>query len=69
MGVALVVTLGNDAKRNWATPFVDWLRASTQQLGPGPLERIVSVLDQPLDPAIPTPRVTNWIKGQLAPFR
>ena len=69
MGVALVATLGNDTERNRATPFVDWLRASTQLLGPGPLERIVSVLDQPLDPAMPTPRVTNWIKGRLAPFR
>jgi len=45
MGVALVATLGNDAERNRPTPFVDWLRASTQRLGPVPLERIVSVLD------------------------
>ena len=51
-------------------PFVDWLCASTQQLGQGPQERMVSALDdQPLDTTMPTPRVVQWMKGRLSHLR
>jgi len=69
MGISLLATLANNVEKGRAMPFVDWLRASTQRFGQGPQERNVSVLDQPLDAAMPTPRVVHWMKGRLSHFR
>jgi len=65
MGISLLATLANNVEKGQAMPFVDWLCASTQRLGQGPQEsNVTSVLDRPLDAAMPTPRVVHWMKGR-----
>jgi hypothetical protein len=50
-------------------PFLDWLRASTQRLGPAASDRNKSVMDLDLEHTAPVPCVITWMKNRLSRFR
>jgi hypothetical protein len=58
----------NAAERAKGDPLLDWLQASTQWNGVGVLQRTMSVLEQPLEPTSPPPRVVTWMQTKLEPY-
>jgi hypothetical protein len=68
MGRVLLGTLTTVADRNWAVPFIDWLRATCVRKGAAAATRNISVLNQGFEPTAPDARVITRMQGKLAPY-